>query len=117
MKSKTTYKWLKRRLTAYKVPKFYQLVIWRFIIDLPKKQHAYRPIAKVCGITQIESNIGLGMMHQGKLCIRTTYSWMSELILTSFVLEKNAFKANIFNSLIVKTMEADKILQPKFISN
>lgn len=93
------------------------------------KWRGYKPIAKVYDITQIESNKGLNfkalhtMIHQVKSWIRTTYSWVSEHNLNRyfnefcFRINRSQSKATIFNNLMVKMVEADKIYQSEFISN
>ena len=92
------------------------------------KWRAYRPIAKAYNITQIESNKGLNfkalhtMIHQLKSWIRTTYSWVSEHNLNRyfnefcFRINRSQSKATIFNNLIVKMVESDKIYQTQIIS-
>jgi hypothetical protein len=93
------------------------------------KWRGYKPIAKAYNITQIESNKGLNfkalhtMIHQVKSWIRTTYSWVSEHNLNRyfnefcFRINRSQSKNTIFNSLMVKMVEADKIYQTEFISN
>tara|TARA_R110002050_G_C8962065_1_gene514504 strand:- start:2013 stop:2603 length:591 start_codon:yes stop_codon:yes gene_type:complete len=89
----------------------------------------YKPIAKAYNITQIESNKGLNfkalhtMIHQVKSWIRTTYSWVSDHNLDRYFNEfcfrvnRSQSKSTIFNNLMVKMVEADKIYQSEFISN
>jgi len=93
------------------------------------KWRGYKPIAKVYDITQIESNKGLNfkalhtMIHQVKSWIRTTYSWVSEHNLNRyfnefcFRINRSQSKSTIFNKLMVKMVEGDKIYQSEFISN
>lgn len=93
------------------------------------KWRGYRPISKVFNITQIESNRGLNfkalhtMIHQIKSWIRTTYSWVSAHNLNRyfnefcFRINRSQSKATIFNNLIVKMVEGDKIYQREIISN
>lgn len=93
------------------------------------KWRGYRPIAKAYNITQIESNKGLNfkalhtMIHQVKSWIRTTYSWVSEHNLNRyfnefcFRINRSQSKTTIFNNLIVKMVESDKIYQTQIISN
>jgi len=63
------------------------------------------------------------MIHQVKSWIRATYSWVSDNNLNryfnEFCFRINRFqsKAAIFNNLIVKMMNNDKIYQAKLISN
>lgn len=92
------------------------------------KWRGYRPISKVFNITQIESNKGLNfkalhtMIHQVKSWIRTTYSWVSEHNLNRyfnefcFRINRSQSKATIFNNLIVKMVEGNKIYQSEIIS-
>jgi hypothetical protein len=89
----------------------------------------YRPISKAYHITQIDSNRGLNfkalhtMIHQVKSWIRTTYSWVSEDNLNRyfnefcFRINRSQTKATIFNNLIVKMVEGDKIYQTELISS
>lgn len=89
----------------------------------------YRPIGKVYKIKQIESNKGLNfkaihtMIHQVKSWIRTTYSWVSEHNMDRYLNEfcfrinRSQSKNTIFNNLMVKMVQADKVYQTEFISN
>ncbi|WP_027126103.1 transposase, partial [Gelidibacter mesophilus] len=93
------------------------------------KWRGYRPIAKAYNIKQIESNKGLNfkalhtMIHQVKSWIRTTYSWVSPDNLNRyfnefcFRINRSQSKATIFNNLIVKMVQRDKIYQTELISN
>jgi hypothetical protein len=93
------------------------------------KWRGYRPISKAFNITQIESNKGLNfkalhtMIHQIKSWIRTTYSWVSDYNLNRyfnefcFRINRSQSKATIFNNLIVKMVEGNKIYQKEIISN
>jgi transposase-like protein len=93
------------------------------------KWRGYRPISKAYDITQIESNGGLNfkalhtMIHQVKSWIRTTYSWVSDDNLNRyfnefcFRINRSQSKETIFNNLIVKMVEGDKIYQTELISN
>lgn len=93
------------------------------------KWRGYRPISKAYKITQIESNKGLNfkalhtMIHQVKSWIRTTYSWVSDANLNRyfnefcFRINRSQSKQTIFNNLITKMVESDKIYQSKLISN
>jgi len=93
------------------------------------KWRGYRPIAKAFNITQIESNKGMNfkalhtMIHQIKSWIRTTYSWVSEHNLNRyfnefcFRINRSQTKATIFNNLMLKMVDADKIYQKELISN
>jgi len=98
----------------------------RIITD---KWRGYRPISKAHDITQIESNRELNfkalhtMIHQVKSWIRTTYSWVSDNNLNRyfnefcFRINRSQNKATIFNNLIVKMVEGDKMYQSELISN
>lgn len=89
----------------------------------------YRPIAKAFNITQIPSNNGQNfkalhtIIHQVKSWIRTTYSWVSEFNVNRYFnefcyrLNRSQSKATIFNNLITKMVDADKIYQKEIISN
>lgn len=91
------------------------------------KWRGYRPIARAFNITQIDSNKGLDfkaihtMIHQVKSWIRTTYSWVSDYNLNRyfnefcFRINRSQSKATIFNNLIVKMVDADKIYQKEII--
>ena len=93
------------------------------------KWRGYKPIAKAYDITQIESNNGLNlkalhtMIHQVKSWIRTTYSWVSESNINSyfnefcFRINRSQNKETIFNNLITKMVDKDKIYQIKLMSN
>ena len=93
------------------------------------KWRGYRPIAKAYNITQIESNGGMNfkalhtMIHQVKSWIRTTYSWVSDFNLNRyfnefcFRINRSQSKATIFNNLITKMVEKDKVEQHKIICN
>ncbi|ASO07792.1 MAG: IS1595 family transposase [Arenibacter algicola] len=93
------------------------------------KWRGYRPIAKAYDITQIESNKGLNfkalhtMIHQVKSWIRTTYSWVSDDNLNRyfnefcFRINRSQSKATIFNNLITKMVQGEKIYQSQLISN
>mgnify|MGYP001036348550 FL=1 len=93
------------------------------------KWRGYRPIQKAYNITQIESNKGLNfkalhtMIHQVKSWIRTTYSWVSDENLNRyfnefcFRINRSQNKDTIFNNLIVKMVDNNKIYQTKLISN
>jgi len=93
------------------------------------KWRGYRPISKAYNITQIESNKGMNfkalhtMIHQVKSWIRTTYSWVSDANLNRyfnefcFRINRSQTKDTIFNNLITKMVDNDKIYQSKLISN
>lgn len=93
------------------------------------KWRGYRPIGKAYNITQIDSNGGLNfkalhtMIHQIKSWIRTTYSWVSDFNINRyfnefcFRINRSQSKATIFNNLIVRMVQADKINQKQIISN
>ena len=93
------------------------------------KWRAYRPIAKVFDITQIESNSGLNfkalhtMIHQIKSWIRTTYSWVSDFNVNRyfnefcFRINRSQSKATIFNNLITKMVNKNKVYHKHIICN
>jgi len=93
------------------------------------KWRGYRPIAKAYNITQIESNGGLNfkalhtMIYQIKSWIRTTYSWVSDFNINRYFNEfcfrvnRSQSKATIFNNLITKMVEKDKVHQNQIICN
>lgn len=87
----------------------------------------YRPIMKEYNITQIESNGGLNfialhtMIHQVKSWIRTIYSWVSDFNINryldefSYRINRSQMKENIFNNIIQRMVNADKIYQSKLM--
>ena len=89
----------------------------------------YRPIAKAYNITQIPSNNGMNfkalhtMIHQVKSWIRRTYSWVSDDNLNRyfnefcFKINRSQSKSTIFNNLITKMVQGDKIYHKELISN
>jgi transposase-like protein len=89
----------------------------------------YRPIAKEFDITQIPSNNGGNfkalhtMIHQIKSWIRTTYSWVSHFNINRYYdefcyrINRSQSKSSIFNNLIVRMVQADKINQQQLICN
>lgn len=91
------------------------------------KWKGYRPIAKAYDITQIESNHGMNfkalhtMIHQVKSWIRTTYSWVSDFHLNRyfnefcFRLNRSQSKGTIFNNLITKMVNKEKVYQKELI--
>ncbi|MCY4562361.1 MAG: transposase, partial [Flavobacteriaceae bacterium] len=91
------------------------------------KWKGYKPIAKAYNITQIESNNGLNfkalhtMIHQIKSWIRTTYSWVSDFHLDRyfnefcFRINRSQTKETIFNNLITKMVNKDKVYQKYLI--
>ena len=93
------------------------------------KWKGYRPISKAYDITQIESNKGLNfkalhtMIHQIKSWIRTTYSWVSHFNLNRyfnefcFRINRTRSKNTIFNNLITKMVDREKINQCDLICN
>jgi len=93
------------------------------------KWKGYRPIGKAYDITQIESNNGLNfkalhtMIHQVKAWIRTTYSWVSDFNINRyfnefcFRINRSQNKNTIFNNLITKMVNSEKIYQRELICN
>lgn len=93
------------------------------------KWRGYRPIAKAYNIKQIESNSGLNfkalhtMIHQIKSWIRTTYSWVSDFNINRyfnefcFRINRSQSKATIFNNLITKMVNKEKVYQNQIICN
>lgn len=91
------------------------------------KWKGYRPIAKAYDITQIKSNNGMNfkalhtMIHQIKSWIRTTYSWVSDFNVNRyfnefcFRINRSRSKGTIFNNLLTKMVQADKIYQKQII--
>jgi len=63
------------------------------------------------------------MIHQVKSWIRTTYSWASENNINRYFNEfcyrinRSQNKETIFNNLITKMVNKDKIYQTKLMSN
>jgi hypothetical protein len=93
------------------------------------KWRGYRPISKVYDITQIESNSGMNfkalhtMIHQVKSWIRTTYSWVSDFNINRYFNEfcyrvnRSQNKATIFNNLITKMVNKEKVYHKQIICN
>jgi len=93
------------------------------------KWKGYRPIGKAYDITQIESNNGLNfkalhtMIHQIKSWIRTTYSWVSDFNINRyfnefcFRINRSQNKNTIFNNLITRMVNSEKIYQRELICN
>lgn len=91
------------------------------------KWRGYRPISKVYDITQIESNSGMNfkalhtMIHQIKSWIRTTYSWVSDFNINRYFNEfcyrinRSQSKETIFNNLITKMVNKDKVYHKEII--
>lgn len=63
------------------------------------------------------------MIHQVKSWIRTTYSWVSDLNINRcfnefyFRVNRSQSKTTIFNSLIIRMVEKDKINHNQIICN
>jgi transposase-like protein len=91
------------------------------------KWKGYRPIMKDFNIEQIESNKGLNfialhtMVHQIKSWIRTTFAGVSHRHIQKYFnefcyrLNRSQSKSNIFNNLIQRMVDADKIYQAQLI--
>lgn len=91
------------------------------------KCRGYRPIAKAYKIKQIESNSSLNfkalhtMIHQVKSWIRTTYSWVNDFNLNRhfnefyFRVNRSQSKATIFNNLITKIVNKQKVYHSQII--
>jgi len=89
----------------------------------------YHPLTKQYNINQIESNNGLNfkalhtMIHQVKSWIRTTYSWVSDFNIDRYFYEfcyrlnRSRTKPNIFNNLIERMINSNKIYQTEIICN
>lgn len=87
----------------------------------------YRPLMKEYKLTQIESAGGSNfialhtMIHQVKSWIRTTYSWVSDAHINKYLNEfcyrinRSQTKETIFNNIIARMVNADKIYQSKII--
>lgn len=87
----------------------------------------YRPLFKDYDITQIKSDGGFNfkalhtVIHQVKSWIRTTYSWVSEFNIDRYFdefcyrLNRSQSKQSIFNNIIERMMNSDKIYQSKFV--
>ncbi len=126
-----------RRMYAMKIDDFSAKSLQYIFVDhisrgaqvTTDKWRGYRPIAKAYDITQIESNNGLNfkalhtMIHQVKSWIRTTYSWVSDHNLNRyfnefcFRINRSQSKDTIFNKLITKMVDSNKIHQAKLVSN
>jgi len=89
----------------------------------------YRPIMKDYNITQVESDGGLNfkalhtMIHQVKSWIRTTYLWVSSSNVNRYLNEfcyrinRSQMKGNIFNNLIWRMVDANKIYHSQLMGN
>ncbi|MFB6307038.1 MAG: IS1595 family transposase [Flavobacteriales bacterium] len=89
----------------------------------------YRPLMNDYAISQIGSESGTNfqklhtMIHQIKSWIRTTYSWVSEFNVDRYFsefcyrLNRSRSKNNIFNNLIERMVNSDKIYQEKLVCN
>jgi len=87
----------------------------------------YRPLMKEYEITQIESAGGSNfialhtMIHQVKSWIRTTYSWVSDTHINRYLdefcyrINRSQNKDTIFNNIITRMVNADKIYQSELI--
>lgn len=87
----------------------------------------YHPLSKKYNISQVPSNNGGNfkalhtMIHQIKSWIRTTYSWVSEFNVDRYYNEfcyrinRSQNKATIFNNLLNRMINADKIYQYQII--
>jgi transposase-like protein len=87
----------------------------------------YRPLMKDFRIKQVESMGGMNfkalhtMIHQMKSWLRTTYSWVSKSHIDKYFSEfcyrinRSQMKGNIFNNLIRRMVDADKIYQKELI--
>jgi transposase-like protein len=126
-----------------KVKRFYALKIKDFsakslrkIFDKHITQNAqvttdewkgYRPIAKTYNIAQIPSKNGANfkalhtIIHQVKSWIRTTFSWVSEFNIDRYLnefcyrLNRSQNKDTIFNNLIRRMVNSEKIYQSELI--
>lgn len=89
----------------------------------------YRPLFKEYNITQVPSDHGGNfkalhtMIHQIKSWIRTTYSWVSDFNIDRyynefcFRINRSQSKSSIFNNLVTRMVNADKINQQEIICN
>ena len=89
----------------------------------------YRPLMSEYKITQIKSANGTNfkalhtMIHQVKSWIRTTYSWVSEFNINRYLdefcyrINRSLMKENIFNNIIRRMVDSDKIYQSCLMSN
>jgi len=89
----------------------------------------YRPISKQYNITQVPSDRGGNfkalhtMIHQIKSWIRTTYSWVSNFNVDRYYNEfcyrinRSQTKSSIFNNIIARMVNSDKIYQQNIICN
>ena len=91
------------------------------------KWKGYRPISKAYDITQVQSDRGANfkplhtMIHQVKSWIRTTYSWVSEFNINRYFNEfcyrinRSQNKDTVFNNLMIRMVNSEKIHQSKLI--
>lgn len=87
----------------------------------------YWPLMKQYNISQEKSDKGSNfkamhtMIHQVKSWLRTTYSWVSDFNIDRYFSEfcyrinRSQMKENIFNNIIRRMVESDKIYQEKLI--
>jgi transposase-like protein len=91
------------------------------------KWKGYKPIKAAYNIHQIESNNGLNfkalhtMIHQIKSWLRTTFSWVSAFNINRYFNEfcyrinRSQSKSTIFNNLINRMVEKEKVYHKKLI--
>ena len=111
-----------------KTARLFMLKVRKTLIKTDKWR-GYNPISKAYNIKQIESNSGLNfkalhtIIPEIKSWIITTYPWVSDHNLNrsfnEFLFRINRFqsKDTIFNNLITKMVNKDKIYQTKLITN
>ncbi len=124
-----------RRMYAFKIDNYSSKELRKIFTKHIDKQaqvttdlwRGYRPLSKNYDITQIKSNGGINfralhtVIHQVKSWIRTTYSWVSEFNIDRYFdefcyrLNRSQSKQSIFNNIIRRMVNSDKMNQSKFV--
>ena len=118
-----------KRMYAMKIQDFSTRSLQYIFVNHISQEAKVIPITKAFNIEQIESNGGLNfkalhtMIHQIKSWIRTTYSWVSNFNINRyfnefcFRINRSRNKSTIFNNLITKMVDKDKVYQTQIIGN
>ncbi len=124
-----------RRMYAFKIDNYSSKELEKIFTKHIDKQarvttdlwKGYRPLIKDYNITQIESDGGFNfkalhtVIHQVKSWIRTTYSWVSEFNIDRYFdefcyrLNRSQSKQSIFNNIIERMVNSDKINQSELV--
>ena len=118
-----------KRMYAMKIQDFSTRSLQYIFVNHISREAKVIPITKAFNIEQIESNGGLNfkalhtMIHQIKSWIRTTYSWVSNFNINRyfnefcFRINRSRNKSTIFNNLITKMVDKDKVYQTRIIGS